>query len=174
MKKLVALLAFGVISSASAVTERQNIQMVANITGPSAMVITPTAGTWPTVAQTISWDGTSFVNPTPIGFTAKSTADISVSLASNAVLVDGLATIPVDVAINSVAGSGVNIPKLSLLPKPIYVAADNNAGADLAGYTIAITGNKTGMTDHAGVTGIVEPAPGNYAGVVSLVFESNI
>lgn len=161
------------VVNAAPIVERQNINMVANIQAPSDMVITPTGGSWPSVAQVVSWNGTTFSNPAPIGFNVRSTSDVTVSLASPAALVDGLANIPLNVAVNSLGGVGVSIPKLSLLPQVIYSAVDNNGGTDTASFAIAITANPTGMLDENGAP-IATPAPGAYTGVVSLVFESEI
>lgn len=178
MKKLLlaTVLFSGMMSNAHAIVERQNINMIANIQAPSLMEINPTAGAWPSIAQVVSWSPVSktFTNPTPIGFTVKSTADVTLSLASTPALVDGLAHIPLKVEVNSTAGIGENLSDVTLLPQAIYKSVNNNNGTDAAAFTVAITAKTTGMLDQSGIPGITEPAPGSYTGVVSLVFESNI
>ncbi|WOX47324.1 hypothetical protein R2B70_14030 [Aeromonas sp. XH] len=165
---VVGAFSFGV----NAVQETQTIQMAANIKAPNAsMVISPTAGSWPTQAQNISWNGSVFTNPAPIGFTVKSTNDVTLALTSTAALVDGQAQIPLAVAVKGTSSNATSVPTLSMTPSKIYDATTNVSSA-VSTYTLGITATTTGMVGADG-SAVSAPAPGNYTGNVSLVFESN-
>lgn len=171
MAAVISTLAF---NANAAVVERQTIQMTANISTPNgATTISPTAGSWPTAAQVVSWSGGAFSNPAPIGFTVKSSENVSLSLSSTAELVDGQAKIPLNVAVKSTGGTGTAIPNLTMLPQKIYSKPTGSpATPAIASYTLDITATKTGMTDATGGT-TTTPVAGNYTGAVALVFESN-